>query len=149
MPRRQQCEDGIPILSEDRQAANAQPDCRVRLEQLMFEEQLNREYAVEVDERIAKIAQPRRCRRRSPTDVDHDWQYDPVKATALPILTALDGVRRARSGLCVAVRGENYRCLRCMRPINGRPTLPNGFVMAATRTRSSKAGPKHKAHEKS
>src|SRR5436305_8028052 len=149
MHRSQQYEDGNRIQSEDRQAAFASPDCLRRREQTSGAEQLNPECATGVDETIAASVRPERCRQRSPTDVDPDRQFDSEKATALPDLTAPNAIQRVRSEPCVSVRGENYRCSQCMRPINGRRIWQSGFAMAATRTHCSTAGPRHTTHEKS
>src|SRR5438045_3122380 len=159
MHRSQQCEDGNRIQplapaspslgGQDRQGANAQPDYLRRREQTTSSEQLNPECAGGVAETIVANVPPTQFRRRSPSDADRGWQFDPVKARVLPTLTALDAIQPVRSGPCVAVRGENYRCSRCMRPINDRLILPNGFATAATKTRWSRAGPRHTTHEKS
>ena len=148
MHRPQRCAADNPIRPQDRQGGSASPDCRRRREQTISWEQLNRECAAGVDETLAASAQPERCRRRSPTDVDHDRQFDSEKAAALRFRRAPNAIQRVRSEPCVSVRGENYRCSRCMRPINGRPTLPNAFAPVATKMRSSRAGRTHRAHEK-
>src|SRR5437667_68397 len=149
MHRPQRCAADNPIRPQDRQGGSASPDCRRRREQTISWEQLNRECAAGVDETIAASVRPERCRQRSPTDVDPDRQFDSEKATALPDLTAPNAIQRVRSEPCVSVRGENYRCSQCMRPINGRLTSPNVFATAATKTRSSTGGRRHTTHEKS
>src|SRR5207249_3618930 len=149
MHRPQRCAADNPIRPQDRQGGNASLDCRRRQEQTISGEQLNPECAVGVDETIAASVPPRLCRRRSPTDVDRDRQFDSEKATALPTRMAPDVIQGVRSGPCVSVRNENYRCSRCMRPTNERLTLPNEFAPAATKTRCSTAGRKHTVHEKS
>src|ERR1700737_1893558 len=110
MRRPRRCEDGNRIRLKDRQGARASPDCRRRREQTTFSERLNPECAVEVDETIAEIARPKRCRPRSPTDADRDRQYDPKKVTVLPIPTAPDAVQHVHLGQCVLIQNENYRC---------------------------------------
>src|ERR1700736_91711 len=110
MPRPRRCEDGNRIRRQDRQGERAPQDCRRRREQTTFSERLNPECAAEVDETIAEIVRPKLCRPRSPTDADRDRQYDPEKATALPIPTAPDAVQHVHLGPCGLTQNENYRC---------------------------------------
>ena len=75
-----------------------------------FVKRSNQEYDSEVDETIAGNVRPALCRQRSPTDADHDRQFDSEKGTALPIPTAPDATECARAGPFASVRRQNYRC---------------------------------------
>src|SRR5881394_1442762 len=61
-------------------------------------ERSNQGYDSEVDETIAGNVRPALCRQRSPTDADHDRQFESEKGTALPIPTAPGATECARAG---------------------------------------------------